>query len=121
MENSLRGFTRAELWGDKPLPEWMEEAERVYGPLVRAYAIQLPNDRTIFLTKFERAWRLTLHNPANPPEVRDVDIWLTPEAMEAILFLEAMLHEGPRDPANPFPALNAMLTVREQETPNVPD
>ena len=115
MEHSIRGFTRAELWGEQELPQWLQDAETIYGAFIRISAMQLPRERTIFLTRFERGWRLVLQNLEHSTEPCNVELWLTPEGMESIVLLVSMLRDQPIDPERQFPALEAMLDTLEQQ------
>jgi hypothetical protein len=107
--NSITGWTKEELFRDTPAPSWLAEAEARYGPMRKTCAMQLPGERTTHLTAFERGWRLTLRNPANPPDLHETDIWLSPESMESILLLEAILRAEPLDQEHPFPALETLM------------
>lgn len=106
---SLTGRTRDELFAEREPPAWLLQAEGVYGPMVRHSALYLPGQRTVHLTRFAQAWRLCLVNPENPPDVLELDCFLTDEALEAILLLQAMLRDGPVDTEHPFPALEGMM------------
>ena len=112
MENSIKGFTREELWANATPPQWVQDAETVYGPLIRISGMTLPGERTIALSRFARGWRLVLQNlePSN-----DVDLWLTLEGMESILLLATILRNQPIDPEHPYPALEALLDTIEQK------
>ena len=115
MENSILGYTRAELWDGKEFPQWMQDAEVIYGPFIRASGMQLTDDRTICLTRFERGWRLTLDNATHPTNPCDIDLWITPEGMESIMLLATILRDQPIDPEHPYPALETMLDKLEQK------
>lgn len=85
--NSIDGWTREQLLTFLPDVPWLEEAEAKYGTLQRHCAMNLPDGRQIHVTAFAAGWRWTLMNPANEPPNHEVDIWLSPEGMEASLML----------------------------------
>ena len=115
MENSIKGFTREELWANATPPQWVQDAESIYGPLIRISGMTLPGERTIALSRFERGWRLVLQNLEPSTEPCNVDLWLTPEGMESILLLATILLDQAVDSEHPYPALAAMLDTLEQQ------
>ena len=86
--NSVTGYAKDDLYQGTEPPPWIAEAEARFGPMRKTSALQLPEGRSIFLTAFERGWRLTLRSSAAPPDQHETDIWLSLEGMESILFLE---------------------------------
>ena len=91
--SSITGYARDDLYPETAdVPPWLLEAEQVHGRLIRTTAMALPGGRTIHVTRFVKDWLWTLANPANPVGQHEVDIWLSPEALEASELLIALLY-----------------------------
>ena len=77
LHDSIRGYTREDIYPDGQVPPWLHDVEAQHGTLLHSGAMAFPDGRQIHVSRFERIWRVTLTNPANPDGAREVDVWLT--------------------------------------------
>lgn len=76
---------------DGKMTDWIEAAEKVHGLLERIATVTLNDGRIIMLGRFEKAWYMNLFNPGNKPSERDIQCFLSFEAMCALWGLHQYL------------------------------
>jgi len=102
------GIDRAEFLHRFPAMESaMPELEGRWGTFLRSGSCNFEDGRFVMVTRFERAYSVAFHNPANAGDDQTFETVLSPEALRALTIL-ANLFEQPGDIA----ALNTALGIK---------
>ena len=73
------------------MTDWIEAAEKIHGLFERIATIMLKDGRILLLARFEKSWYLNLFNPENKPSEREIQCFLSFEAMCALWGLHQYL------------------------------